>query len=206
MSAATGPWGLTSAVPASAGAADAVSALLGQVRTALTAAWGVPVGPLGLRHACAGCGSAAHGVPALTGLPPDRVALVSFTRVRMPGAEGRARIGAWWAPARPADGLGLGVDVERADAAAFEDEDGLGGVGFSTAERARVRELPTPERPAARARLWTRKEALVKAAGTGFTGDPAAVDALTVPADVVLVDLTDRLPGGLVGALARRGR
>ena len=94
----------------------------------------------------------------------------------------------------------------RADAAAFADEDGLGGVGFSTAERARVRELLTPERPAARARLWTRKEALVKAAGTGFTGDPAAVDALTVPADVVLVDLTDRLPGGLVGALARRGR
>ncbi|MFL0425865.1 4'-phosphopantetheinyl transferase family protein [Micrococcus luteus] len=206
MSAATGPWGLTSAVPASAGAADAVSALLGQVRTALTAAWGVPVGPLGLRHACAGCGSAAHGVPALTGLPPGRVALVSFTRVRMPGAEGRARIGAWWAPARPADGLGLGVDVERADAAAFADEDGLGGVGFSTAERARVRELPAPERPAARARLWTRKEALVKAAGTGFTGDPAAVDALTVPADVVLVDLTDRLPGGLIGALALRGR
>jgi len=69
-----------------------------------------------------------------------------------------------------------------------------------------VRELPAPERPAARARLWTRKEALVKAAGTGFTGDPAAVDALTVPADVVLVDLTDRLPGGLLGALALRGR
>ena len=69
-----------------------------------------------------------------------------------------------------------------------------------------MRELPTPERPAARARLWTRKEALVKAAGTGFTGDPAAVDALTVPADVVLVDLTDRLPGGLLGALALRGR
>ncbi len=206
MSAATGPWGLTSAVPASAGAADAVSALLGQVRTALTAAWGVPVGPLGLRHACAGCGSAAHGAPALTGLPPGRVALVSFTHVRMPGAEDRARIGAWWAPARPADGPGLGVDVERADAAAFADEDGLGGVGFSTAERARVRELPGPERPAARARLWTRKEALVKAVGTGFTGDPAAVDALTVPADVVLVDLTDRLPGGLVGALALRGR
>ena len=36
--------------------------------------------------------------------------------------------------------------------------------------------------------------------------DPAAVDALTVPADVVLVDLTDRLPGGLLGALALRGR
>ena len=49
-------------------------------------------------------------------------------------------------------------------------------------------------------------EAIVKAAGTGFTGDPAAVDALTVPADVVLVDLTDRLPGGLLGALALRGR
>ena len=107
MSVATGPWGLTSAVPASAGAADAVSALLGQVRTALTAAWGVPVGPLGLRHACPRCGSAAHGVPALTGLPPGRVALVSFTRVRMPGAEGRARIGAWWAPARPDPRLSL---------------------------------------------------------------------------------------------------
>ena len=48
---------------------------------------------------------------------------------------------------------------------------------------------------------------LLTLAVTGAHGtDPAAVDALTVPADVVLVDLTDRLPGGLLGALALRGR
>ena len=72
---------------------------------------------------------------------------------------------AWWtpgpAPAPP--GSGLGLDLERIDAPALAAPDGLGGVGFSTAERTWLAGLAPADRPAARARLWTRKEALVKA-------------------------------------------
>lgn len=204
-----GIWGLTSAVPAPAGAAVAASAaLLTQIRAALGRAWDADPGPLGLAQACPACGADGHGAPRLTGLPPGRTARVSFTHVRDPRTGARRRLGAWWAPepstpARPG-ALGLGVDVERADAPAFAAEDGLGAVGLSSAERARVRALAPGRRPAERARLWTRKEALAKAAGTGFTGDPADVDALAAPAGVVLLDLAGRLPDGLVGALALR--
>lgn len=159
-----------------------------------------------------------HGAPRLRGLPAGRRALVSFSRVTDPRTGVRLRVGAWWAPGGDGDGAedaagpddgpaaapGLGLDVERVDAPAFADPDALGEVGFSTAERAWAAARPRSERPAARARLWTRKEALVKAAGTGFTGDPADVAALHPPPGVVLLDVAAGLPDGLVGSVALR--
>lgn len=233
-----GRWGLTTAAPATAGAAVAVSgqagvgggaapdagdaALLAQVAAALSAAWGRAIGPLGLTHRCPVCGGAGHGAPRLTGLPPGRTALVSISGVA--AADGRWRVAAWWTPDaggadRADSGLraprthgaaGLGLDLEQADAPAFGTEDALGAVAFGPHERAWIRARPVEDRPAARARLWTRKEAIVKAAGTGFTGDPADVDALTPPSGTVLVDIQAaalRRAGtgrGVVGALALR--
>lgn len=217
-----GVWGLTTAVPASAGAAVAVSgagsparpddaALRERVRAALSAVWGEDPGPLGLARRCPACGSGEHGAPRLTGLPAGRRVLVSLSGVADDdGAP--LRVAAWWmpgpAPAPP--GSGLGLDLERIDAPALAAPDGLGGVGFSTAERTWLAGLAPADRPAARARLWTRKEALVKAAGTGFTGDPADVPALSPGPGDAVVDLGQELlraaglPPAVRGALALR--
>ncbi|MDO4240137.1 4'-phosphopantetheinyl transferase superfamily protein [Micrococcus sp.] len=237
-----GVWGLTTAVPAPAGAAAAASGsvpraeadrrLLIRVREALAGVWGVDPGPLGLARRCPACGSEVHGAPRLTGLPAGRRALVSLTGVADDDGT-RLRVAAWWTPGaeteretrrrpgRRGDAFlagaaaagrawGLGLDLERRDASAFAGPDGLGDVGLSAGERAWVAGLPPADRPAARVRLWTRKEALVKAAGTGFTGDPADVSA-RAPGPGAAVDLDARvlraagLPPGVCGALALRG-
>ena len=204
-----GRWGLTTAVSAPAGAAvAATAALLEEIASALADVWGEPVGPLGLGHACPACGGTDHGAPSLTGLPTGRCALVSFTHVAVPGAPGmRVRLGAWWAGA--GRGAGLGLDLEREDAPAFATDAALGDVAFSPRERGWLADHDEVARPAARAVLWTRKEAVVKAAGTGFTGDPTDVPALRPPAGMRVVDLDDTVVPGAVGALAfrvRRGR
>lgn len=219
MTALPGRWGLTSAVPVHAGAADAASeAVLAEIVAAL-AGGGVTAGPLGGRprpaaqrthvtHACAACGASDHGVPSLSGVGVPPGTLVSFTHVA--GVDGtRLKVGAWWVPMSAEPGqdraLGLGLDLERVDAPAFADQGGLGAVGFTAAERAWTRAWTSAVRPEARARLWTRKEALVKAAGTGFTGDPAAVDALLPARGTPVLDLPrGAVVPGTVGALALR--
>ena len=235
-----GVWGLTTAVPASAGAAVAVSgagsparpddaALRERVRAALSAVWGEDPGPLGLARRCPACGSGEHGAPRLTGLPAGRQALISLSGVADDdGAPLRAA--AWWtpgpgagpagpaprpwrrgggpAPAPPVAGLGL--DLERTDASAFAGSESLGEVGFAADELAWVERHAAAARPAARARLWTRKEALVKAAGTGFRADPAQVPALRPVPGAAVADLAAEvlraagLPPAVLGALALR--
>lgn len=67
----------------------------------------------------------------------------------------------------------LGVDVERArdDVNALD----LARRYFAPAEADALEALPAPERPRAFLRLWTRKEAVLKASGRGIGG------GLTVP-------------------------
>lgn len=222
-----GVWGLTTAVPAPAGTAVTASVeparaegdrvLSARVREALAGVWGVDPGPLGLARRCSACGSEEHGAPRLTGLPAGRRALVSLTGVADDDGT-RLRVAAWWTPgaaiagaAAAGPGWGLGLDLERRDAPAFARADGLGAVGLSAGERAWVAGLSPADRPGARARLWTRKEALVKAAGTGFAGDPADVPARAPGPGVAVVDLdapvlrTAGLPPGVCGALALHG-
>ena len=222
MSVATGPWGLTSAVPASAGEAEVVSGrVLEQIAAALAHVWGEPLGPLGLAHDCPGCGSTVHGAPTLVGLPPGRTALVSFTHVALPDRRGhlrRHRVGAWHIPslhdapdghqdARRLIQPGLGLDMVRVDEQAFADESGLGSVAYSAAEKGWIRTFDELEQGFARAKLWARKEALVKAAGSGFMGDPALVAALEQADDVRVVDLTPpTMMPGVVGSIAFSGR
>nr|WP_221243645.1 4'-phosphopantetheinyl transferase superfamily protein [Micrococcus sp. TA1] len=145
-------------------------------------------GTFEVEHRCPACGSAEHGAPvlrysrlALRRHGPDAVdparalPAVSFSRSRGWLAT------AWLDAALVADGWRIGVDIEELGSSAFATADELGAVGFSVAEASAIAGLPPADRPLARARLWSAKEALVKARGTGFRGDPAGVPL--VPAD-----------------------
>ncbi|WP_049829216.1 4'-phosphopantetheinyl transferase family protein [Arthrobacter sp. RIT-PI-e] len=77
------------------------------------------------------------------------------------------------------NGARTGVDLEAVDDVGFE---GFADVALTPAEREAVRELPQESGLLARARLWARKEALVKALGSGLTGrDPSTLDVLHDP-------------------------
>jgi len=103
----------------------------------------------------------------------------------------------------------IGVDVERAPSRM--DLSSLMPKFCTPAECARMAQLPTLLRETTLLALWTRKEALLKAFGTGFKEDPASMDATTnaivaPPASghcataCRTYDLD--LPAGLVGSLA----
>jgi 4'-phosphopantetheinyl transferase len=112
----------------------------------------------------------------------------------------------------------LGVDVEHMHRA--RDFDGLAARFFAGREVDRLRSLPTERRVEAFFNCWTRKEAVLKALGTGLTfpldrvvvtlapDEPARVEAFdddtTATADWWL-DSFEPAPG-YVGALAARGK
>jgi 4'-phosphopantetheinyl transferase len=106
----------------------------------------------------------------------------------------------------------VGVDAEalRPDVADWT----LVDHALTVSERVRLEVLPTADRAESFLRTWSRKEAILKAAGTGLGIDPRQVDldgldVVALPAELgpagdwTLVDLP--LPGYSV-ALARRGR
>lgn len=101
----------------------------------------------------------------------------------------------------PSGSPGLGLDLESVERVGF---DGFDEVALSPAERLSVARLPRQDRAVARCRLWTRKEALVKALGTGFADrDPAAVDGSDSRiGDLHSVDGVRLASEGLVGAIA----
>lgn len=133
---------------------------------------------MAVTHRCPRCGTDAHGVPSLTnhGTPVPLAVSVS----RAPGIA----VAAWGTT------LGLGIDVERAEAAS---DAALDAVLCHPSE-------PTPPDDAARTHAWVRKEAALKAWGAGLTVEPsrvrlsgtsAATDAIKDP--VSLLDLV--IPG-----------
>lgn len=71
-------------------------------------------------------------------------------------------------------GSAVGVDVETAGR--LRDLDGLAGMVMTEREMEAFAALSDDRRPAAFLRLWTRKEALLKADGRGLTHDPRKVD------------------------------
>ncbi|WP_316978800.1 4'-phosphopantetheinyl transferase family protein [Shumkonia mesophila] len=71
-------------------------------------------------------------------------------------------------------GSAVGVDVEMAGR--LRDLDGLAGMVMTPDEQARFAVLPQDLRQVAFMRVWTRKEALLKADGRGLTYDPRKVE------------------------------
>jgi 4'-phosphopantetheinyl transferase len=67
----------------------------------------------------------------------------------------------------------VGVDVETSAAA---DSDGIADLVMSAAEKRSYLARPPERRADAFLRLWTRKEAVLKAVGCGLLRDPRAVD------------------------------
>lgn len=110
----------------------------------------------------------------------------------------------------------VGVDIEWTGRAVRHLE--VARRVFTRAELRQLEELPEAERALAFFTGWTRKEAVVKALGTGISqpldsfavsllpGEPSALDAGTGPGAVAGLTLVDLEPGpGHVGALAVRG-
>lgn len=96
-------------------------------------------------------------------------------------------------------GTGIGVDLERVTDTGF---DGFDDVALTPQERFLLQRLPAAHRASARARLWTRKEALVKALGTGFAD--RGPDEVETPADGRITDVlaVDDVVLGTLGLVA----
>lgn len=112
---------------------------------------GVAPRRVAVRQRCETCGGLDHGRPEVEGLYVSLATAESLVVVAT------------------SEQVPLGVDVEPARAARFS---GFDEVALSPAEVAALAALPADERAAARVRWWTRKEALLKATGTGLRTDP----------------------------------
>ena len=90
----------------------------------------------------------------------------------------------------------VGVDIE----AIAPEDPAVEALSFTPAEQAWILDQPVPERPAAFHRLWTLKESLLKALGTGLSLDPRRLEFHRDPGGPWRVEFRQGLPGpGLAG-------
>ena len=89
----------------------------------------------------------------------------------------------------------LGIDVEATPRDV--DVQGVAALAFSAAEQHALRDTPERERHAAFARIWTRKEAYIKARGEGFWYPRAHSPFRSCPATTMRCSSTTRPPGRL---------
>ncbi|MEU3659987.1 4'-phosphopantetheinyl transferase superfamily protein [Streptomyces sp. NPDC032940] len=112
------------------------------------------------REPCPGCGDPGHGPP---------VAEVADGTVHLSLSHSEGRSALLVSPRHP-----VGLDIERVRPMPV---DVLAPTTLSGAERAHVLdEPPGPRRSLAYLRCWTRKEAVLKAVGTGVVGDLTELD------------------------------
>jgi len=86
-----------------------------------------------------------------------------------------SRSGDWCLLAASTDNsiTGIGVDIEQRAAADF---DGFPNVALTPNEHTHLADVHPELKVAFQTRLWVRKEAVLKALGTGLTLDPSSVD------------------------------
>lgn len=142
---------------------------------------GVSPSSLALDFVCPGCGGRGavdHGSPGFMLTDGQRFSKVSLSRS-----------GPWGVLAGSLDpGIAaLGIDLEDSRRVGF---DGFDSTALSVEERALVQHLPDEEqRNMLRARLWARKEATLKSAGTGLAQDPSGIHVLS--SDLGATELVD---------------
>ncbi len=109
------------------------------------------------------------------------------------------------APVRP-DGVAIGVDLEHSAGVMFP---GFDDVALTPAERQLLAALAPDQATLWRTAAWARKEAILKARGTGLRVEPASVEAYAELRDgKIVVDLDTvalGLPAGFAAALAVLG-
>lgn len=133
-----------------------ISALTGDSPGSLTAHYNCP--------SCRNLDIQGHGLPGYrfpSGTSPLRVSL--------------SRSGDWCLLAASLEErvAGLGVDLQATSSADF---DGFESVAMTANEREKLQDIPDSRKAWFRTRLWVRKEAVLKALGTGLAVDPAQVD------------------------------
>lgn len=150
------------------------------------------------RYECPDCGVGEHGSPGFAAREDGDGGLVSA----VPMAASASRAGGWglFAVEPVGDDAGRAIGVDLVAVAEFHRT--IPEAAFSAAERRHLRRAGQPA--IAAARLWARKEALLKALGTGLRADPAMVEVIDDPR-VRDVDATGLgLPEGFVAAAALR--
>lgn len=159
---------------------------------------GVGPGELTAAYACPDCGTGPeldHGRPGYRLHDAPAGLILSLSRSRGWALLAARRAGA--------AGMTVGIDLEHSSGVMFP---GFDDVALTAAERQLLVALPPEQAMPWRASAWARKEALLKARGTGLRVDPASVEAFAVPADgTAVVDLDTvalGLPAGFAAALA----
>lgn len=162
------------------------------LRLHISALTGDSPGSLEPDYFCPTCSGQGHGIP----------------RYRLPSRPGLlraslSRSGSWCVVAAALDDriAGMGVDIENGSAADFA---GFPSLAMTANERGQLEKVPPALKPRFQTRLWVRKEAVLKALGTGLAKAPSLVDVsgstpsgLTGPPGQALWSLEDVRPAGL---------
>jgi 4'-phosphopantetheinyl transferase len=157
----------------------------------------VSAADLATAYGCPRCGAGpelGHGRPGYT-----------YRGAPLPMALSLSRAGGWTLLAAVVDAAPetrLGIDIEDPSRTGF---DGFDGVALAPAERLALRDLTADLLPAARARLWARKEAWLKMTGEGLRTAPSSVDVLERAGLRDLGPAETGLPAHLAAAVALSG-
>lgn len=131
---------------------------------------GVDPRALEFQKRCATCGTDRHGKPHITGMRDIHVSVSYGERVAVAAVTNLGEVG---------------VDVEDLASADF---DGFNSVTLDPTEAAHLEGLEGDGLLAARARMWARKEAILKATGHGLVVDPSQVVVSSPEAQAALVE------------------
>lgn len=140
---------------------------------------GVDPRSIDFERRCATCGTDRHGKPHIIGMPEVHVSVSYGERMAVAAITGLGEVG---------------VDVEDLESADF---DGFNSVTLDATEAVHLSTLHGDALLAARAQLWSRKEAILKATGHGLVVDPSQVlvTAPDAPAELLEWKAAQHLPG-----------